>query len=195
MNEQIELSPRKRGIVINFPKLAESQLKNMINDVGLKLTVSQLKKLQTHYRRVEKRDPTLDELYFLGEYFTSRDCRGHLVSDLSTNSKAIAETYADLMEKREAVTRADEPPTVGELSELTSRYLESRGKSYPIDIKKKKQKYSGLTYETMFDHIRNAHGEEALNDLLFQMDLNHNEGGAYGRVKKWFLAEHPDYTA
>ena len=64
-----------------------------------------------------------------------------------------------------------------------------------IDIKKKKQKYSGLTYETMFDHIRNAHGEEALNDLLFQMDLNHNEGGAYGRVKKWFLAEHPDYTA
>ena len=46
----------------------------------------------------------------------------------------------------------------------------------------------------MFDHIRKAHGEETLNDLLFQMDLNHNEDGAYGRVKSWFLAEHPDYS-
>ena len=64
-----------------------------------------------------------------------------------------------------------------------------------LDMKKKKQKYSGLTYETMFDHIRKTHGEEALNNLIFQMDLNHNEGGAYGRVKSWFLAEHPDYAA
>ena len=63
-----------------------------------------------------------------------------------------------------------------------------------IDINKKKQKYHGLTYEKMFDHIRKAHGEETLNDLLFQMDLNHNEDGAYGRVKSWFLAEHPDYS-
>ena len=46
----------------------------------------------------------------------------------------------------------------------------------------------------MFDHIRKAHGEEVLNDFLFQMDLNHNEDGAYGRVKSWFLAEHPDYS-
>ena len=88
MNEQIELASRKRGIVINIPKLTESQLNNMINDVGLKLTVSQLKKLQTHYRRVEKRDPTLDELYFLGEYFSARDCRSHIVSDLVTNSRS-----------------------------------------------------------------------------------------------------------
>ena len=64
-----------------------------------------------------------------------------------------------------------------------------------LEMKKKKQKYSGLSYEAMVDHILKAHGEEALNDLIFQMDLNHNEGGAYGRVKKWFLTEHPDYTA
>ena len=64
-----------------------------------------------------------------------------------------------------------------------------------LNMKKKKQKYPGLTYETMFDHIRKTHSEEALNALLFQMDLNHNEGGAYGRVKSWFLAEHPDYKA
>ena len=62
-----------------------------------------------------------------------------------------------------------------------------------IDIKKKKQKYHGLTYEKMYEHIRKAHGEDAINDLLFQMDLNHSEDGAYGRVKSWFLAEHPDY--
>ena len=62
-----------------------------------------------------------------------------------------------------------------------------------IEINNKKQKYHGLTYEKMFDHIRKAHSEEALNDFLFQMDLNHNEAGAYGRVKSWFLAEHADY--
>ena len=64
-----------------------------------------------------------------------------------------------------------------------------------LDMKKKKQEYHGLTYEKMFDHIRKVHGEAALNDLLFQMDLNHNEAGAYGRVKSWFLAEHADYKA
>lgn len=62
-----------------------------------------------------------------------------------------------------------------------------------IDIKKKKQKYHGLTYEKMYEHIRKTHGEDVLKDLLFQMDLNHSEGGAYGRVKSWFLAEHTDY--
>lgn len=64
-----------------------------------------------------------------------------------------------------------------------------------LNMKKKKQKYTGLTYEKMFDHIRKVHGEDALNDLLFQMDLNHNEAGAYGRVKSWFLAEHADYKS
>ena len=64
-----------------------------------------------------------------------------------------------------------------------------------IDIKKKKQKYTGLTYETMCEHILKEHDENALKDLLFQMDLNHNEGGAYGRVKSWFLAEHSDFAA
>ena len=62
-----------------------------------------------------------------------------------------------------------------------------------IDIRKQKQRYPGLTYEAMFRHIRKVHGEEALNDLLFRMDLNHNEAGAYGRVKSWFLTEHTDY--
>jgi len=64
-----------------------------------------------------------------------------------------------------------------------------------IDTNKNKQEYHGLTYEKMFDHIRKVHGEDALNYLLFQMDLNHNEAGAYGRVKSWFLAEHADYKA
>ncbi len=63
-----------------------------------------------------------------------------------------------------------------------------------IRTKKDKQSYNGLNYEMMYNHIQTVHGEEALNDFLFQMDLNHNEAGAYGRVKKWFLAEHPDYN-
>lgn len=139
MNEQIELATRKRGIVINFPRLTEKQLNSMIKDVGLKLSVAQLKELQNHYRRVEKRNPTLDELYFLGEYFTTCDNRRYLVNDLTTNSKMIAETYADAMEKREAMIKTDNPPTVGELFTLSSRYLKSRGKEHNLDAKKKKK--------------------------------------------------------
>ena len=139
MNEQIDLSTRKRGIVINFHRHTEKQLNSMIKDVGLKLSVSQLNELQNYYRKVEKRDPTLDELYFLGEYFTGRDCSQQLVNELTTNSKAIAETYADAMEKRETLTKSDEPPTVGELYGLSSKYLESRGKGYTLYVKKKKK--------------------------------------------------------
>lgn len=42
----------------------------------------------------------------------------------------------------------------------------------------KKQKYKGLSYKAMFEHIRKAHSEEAMNDFQFQMDLNGNESGA-----------------
>ncbi len=79
------------------------------------------------------------------------------------------------------------------LMELKSSFPEYDIIQRNIDQNQKKQKYNGLTYEVMFRHIRKNHGEEALNDLLFQMDLNHNEAGAYGRVKSWFLAEHTDY--
>jgi len=139
MNEQIDFSTRKRGIVLNFPRLTEKQLNNMIKDVGLKLSVAQLKELQTYYRKVEKRNPTLDELYFLGEYFTTCDRSRYLVNELTTNSKMIAETYADAMEKREALTKTDAPPTIGELFALSAKYLESRGKEYSLDKKKRKK--------------------------------------------------------
>ena len=103
-------------------------------------------------------------------------------------------------EKTIALTRkfAKESSVVGSKQYELLMELKSKLPNYDItmrniDIKKKKQKYTGLTYEKMFDHIRKVHGEDALNDLLFQMDLNHNEAGAYGRVKSWFLAEHSDY--
>jgi phosphoribosylformylglycinamidine synthase len=152
MNEQIELATRKRGIVINFPRLTEKQLNSMIKDVGLKLSVAQLKELQNHYRRVEKRNPTLDELYFLGEYFTTCDNRRYLVNELTTNSKMIAETYADAMEKREAMIKTDAPPSVGELFTLSSRYLKSRGKEHNLDAKKKKKiiSHTSMLSEDLF---------------------------------------------
>ena len=143
MNEQP--STRKRGIVINFAKLTEKQLKNMICDVGLTLSVAELVTLQKYYRKTEKRDPTLDELYFIDEYLASKTYNTLPVSYLITNSKAIAETYADMMEKRGACSKADTPPTLVELAELSSKYLESRGKRDTLNDKNnKKNKLTAL---------------------------------------------------
>lgn len=139
MNKQIEMTNRKRGIVINFPRLTEKQLANMIKDVELTLTVPQLKTLQKHYRKIEKRDPTLDELYFLDEYFGNKNCRHLPVTELTTNSKAIAETYADIMEKRGDLNKEDDAPTVEELADLSANYLNSRGKRDSLDDKKDKR--------------------------------------------------------
>ena len=79
------------------------------------------------------------------------------------------------------------------LMKLKSDFSDYTVETRTIETKKKKEAYKGLSYEKMFDHISKAHGEDALNELLFQMDLNHNEAGAYGRVKSWFLSEHTDY--
>ena len=79
------------------------------------------------------------------------------------------------------------------LASLKADFPDYRIELRTIEKKKNKKAYKGLNYETMAAHIQEVHGEEALHNFLFQMDLNHEESGAYGKIKKWFIAEHEDF--
>ena len=124
---------RKRGIVKNFASLSEKLLENMKLDVGLGMPVYLLKQLQRHYQNTEKRDPSLDELYFLDRYLAQRCGVEIPVLELLTDLPYIAETYADLLSKRSLTDRDTTPPTPGRAAGVVGRYLGRSGRSPDLD--------------------------------------------------------------
>lgn len=137
MNNDISsrLSERKHGIVTNFAGFPGSLLLSMKNDVGLEMTVGFLEQLQQHYRNVEHRDPSLDELYFIDRMLTLAGAAGCAVNELLTDSPAVAETYADMMSKYNASSRDSRVPLIGQLAGTAGRYLERIGKKTSLNGK------------------------------------------------------------
>ncbi len=134
MSTQLEnTKERVRGIVVNFALLTDNLLNNMRLDVGLNMSVDFLKYLQRHYRDTEKRDPSLDELYFLDRYLTLLGLLASRVGELYTDTTFIAETYADLCEKLNLIYREQTPPPLGSLACAARIYLERSGKKSPLD--------------------------------------------------------------
>jgi len=135
MDTQTENAPaeRKRGTVRNFASLPDKLLENMRLDVGLDMPVYILKQLQQYYKNTEKRDPTLDELYFLDSYITLRRAGEIPITELLTDAPYIVETYADLLEKRALVDRDTGPLTPDNAAHVVGRYLRRSGRSPDLD--------------------------------------------------------------
>ncbi len=131
-NQVVDTPVRKRGIVVGFATLPEKLLFNMRLDVGLNMKVDFLRFLQRHYKEVEKRDPNLDELYFLDRYLNILGYGASPVGEVLTDTPFLAETYADLMAKRNAVKRNSDAPSLAELTGVAGRYLTRSGKLSPF---------------------------------------------------------------
>lgn len=130
MDNQTENNPaaRKRGPVRDFKNLPEGLLERMRLDAGLDMPAHILRQLQLHYRNIERREPLFDELYFLDRYLATRRAGDIPVSELLTNSQYIAETYTDLLSKRDATDRNMTPLTPDMASRIAGRYLERSGR-------------------------------------------------------------------
>jgi hypothetical protein len=132
-NQETSMPSRKHGIVINFPSLSERLLYNMRLDVGLFMKVDFLRFLQQHYKNVEKRDPSLDELYFIDRYLEIKGYGASPVGEMIADTEYAAETYSDLISKWKAVCRHEYAPSLGEVAGVAGRYLERSGRISPLD--------------------------------------------------------------
>ena len=122
------------GSVRRFCDYNDTQLKQMKEDLKISATQEQLKICQDHYRAL-KRDPTLEELRFLDSVATlAPQADGIMLSELYTNHDFVADTYADMMNKRRELNPdADHPISLREALDLASAYLERAGKARTLD--------------------------------------------------------------
>ncbi len=130
MNNDISLS-RKRGTVTGFFGFNNDILQIMKEDVGLKMPLSTLKLLQSLFYHKERRLPTLDELYLLDALADNCGIAAVGISRFETESRLIADIYADIMNKYATLPDRSSIPSPATLASVMRKYCESVGKSLP----------------------------------------------------------------
>ena len=125
-----------RHFRVNSP---DEYLTRLNLDLGTALTVQDFLRIQVHFTNTAYRDPTVGELRLL-DAVTQRNCYTAdriAVSELITQSPAVAETWADMMGKRGALgetiaisrSKKNSPPpcTLLDSLNLTGDYLYKTG--------------------------------------------------------------------
>lgn len=98
----------------------------------LTMSEEKLASVAEHFRAVERRDPTVDELRFLDQLSkkANREYSSYTMTRLLTNDPFVAQTFADMMQKRSALSYEALPPaTASELLSVATAYLKRSGKS------------------------------------------------------------------
>ncbi len=136
--------PSSDGVIIrNFGDAQPEAVKKINGDFGLSLDLHGFTRLQRLFRDTLKRAPTAGELRLLDEL--DRAWRGYpdreAVGELYTDSPAVAETWADMMDKHARLCaaagkkrendRPAPPCTFEEALTLMGRYLHRTGRVLP----------------------------------------------------------------
>ena len=97
-NDTNETPVRKRGTVNNFGFLNENGITFIKNDLGLSMSTVHLGRCVNHYRSVERRNPTIDELYFLDAFVSTNGIKADnlALTAFESGSRYIFNTFKDL---------------------------------------------------------------------------------------------------
>lgn len=121
-----------RGHVRQFGSYTTQQLERMKHDLGLRMPLPKLAFCASYYRTHEKRDPAIEEIQLLDLFSEATRELPHSIApvELLTNDTFVAETYADVMNKRrELAPDAKAPATLAEIMNLAGAYLGRIGKT------------------------------------------------------------------
>ena len=116
--------------LVNFPFLTKESLAVLAKEEGLAMGVLGLQLCQEYYRS-QKRDPSREELHLLDTVVADgyRSADSILISQFTTESTTVAETFADLLGRRSGAARAsDKPLSLTALAELMESWLADRAK-------------------------------------------------------------------
>lgn len=133
MNSQdyIPQEIENRDPLADFFSLDESALAELAQSLRLSLRVSSLRSCRNYYRSVVRRVPTEEELVFIDRAVKSAAASPDslLLTQMTTESDTVAETFADLMTRRTDEQKANNTPlSLSALSALLGDWLAASGK-------------------------------------------------------------------
>ncbi|MBO5306164.1 MAG: hypothetical protein J6B12_05320 [Clostridia bacterium] len=166
-----EAMPRMPKIA-DFPYLQASLLERFsavyLPDMG----TAELKCCQHYYQRHQRTPKTADELAFLNGLVAQhfRDPSAVLISETKTEDRFLAETFADLMNKRAAVNPDYKMPcSFAEIPQIAQKYLDSCKKSPSV--------VDTLIFDCIDHHMLSLTAKKAIPSLLYGDKENGISGG------------------
>ena len=124
-----------KGYIRNFSSYTPQQLEQMKQDLNIRMPLQKLAFCATYFQKQEKRDPSIAELQFLDSFSEKFKNAPSAIApiELLTNDDFVAETYADMMQKRNSLhPNAKIPCTFSEAFGLASNYLVRAGKDVSL---------------------------------------------------------------
>lgn len=112
--------------IVNFPFLTTESLTELIDTLGFKMGLPELRFCQNTFRNKRLNNPTINELKIIDRVFydNSKRASASLVASFMTNDKKVADTYADLMARRKAIDPDYTAPcSVVDMLNILPKYL------------------------------------------------------------------------
>ena len=112
--------------IVNFPLLTTEPLCELIETLGFKMGLAELRFCQNSFRNLKMNNPTINELKIIDRVFYDYSKRpsAPLVASFLTNDKTVADTYADLMARRKVVDPDYTAPcSVNDMLDILPQYL------------------------------------------------------------------------
>ena len=126
---------KRNEVISDFGQFDQAALEKLQANLRLTLPLHKLLSIAAYYRTKLRRDPIAEELLILDRLArtATQNPDNFLIAALSTNDAQVAETYADMMQKRAALSpNAETPPSLSELFELAGNYLARAGKQVDL---------------------------------------------------------------
>ncbi|MBQ9806221.1 MAG: hypothetical protein IJW49_06935 [Clostridia bacterium] len=120
------------GLIRNFGQYTDEQLEQMRSDLSIRMPLPKLKVCASYYTKAAMRDPYIEELRFLDLFVEKAISSPSSVAprELLTNDSFVAQTYADLIEKRRKINpNPQKPCSLQEAFGMMGNYLFRIGKT------------------------------------------------------------------
>ena len=92
--------------LVDFPHLSEESVISLIETLGFKMGLTELRFCQNYFKENATENPTIHELKIIDRVFydSTVDPRFLAVASFATNDKTVANTYSDIMNRRRSVS-------------------------------------------------------------------------------------------
>ena len=131
-NTQQNNSEVSTRTLVDFPHLSEDSVISLIETLGFKMGLTELRFCQNYFRENAIESPTIHELKIIDRVFydSTVDPRSLAVASFATNDKTVADTYSDVINRRRAVSpRYSEPCSLPEILNILPSFLKERESS------------------------------------------------------------------
>jgi len=132
--------PEPVGTIDGFVTACENTLRGYLEDFSLAMDLSDLRFMQSYFRDVEQRDPTVTELRVIDTYWSDH-CRhttfNTQITEMAIDDPDVRSAYDSYLDaRREAYGDAAEhrPVTLMDIATIAAKALRSRGLLKNIDI-------------------------------------------------------------